>query len=544
MSNIVALTLALIKNGSISGNKKGNKKDKGAYIYFFVLALYVLVFSAPIVMVLDEILATYNFSELILSIIIPTGGITAIVFAIFSMASMFYYSEDIEKLVPFPVKSGELFMAKFLSSLTSVYLVLFMFIFPIIYGVGVGIDAGVYYYVYATIICVLMPIIPSALICVIFMILSRVVNLGKRKTLFMYITVGLVMTFSLVYGLGIGYLLDMGSVELVNLLSGPNVAIKEASQYIFPFFNSAKYALVNSEGVVGVSSIGTFIGLNIVFLLIIYFLGEKFYLKGLTKYCGSRKNKLPLEKVYKKDKGGVLRAFIRREWKIIQRTPVYMLNIVVLNLTFPIIFLITYLVAPKSEMLLEIDFNNPGVYLIVVAVIMFMSDFCGSTGSSSAISREGKSATFMKTIPVSVKTQIDSKIYLSSALNFLVAIIAEVCLMFLFKMPWIYLVLVNVPLIFLILSSNYVNVLLDLKRPKVTWSDESEAVKQNITVLIAMMLSMLFTGIIVFAGIVLINYEFSIYLVSLLFTIVALVCYILLAIYIKVKGIKLLDKVM
>ena len=136
MNNIVTLTKVLIKNNSIGGNKKGKKKDKGAYIYLFVLAIYVLLFSAPIMMVLDEILATYNFGELILSLVLPVGGIASIIFAIFSMASMFYYSNDIEQLVPYPVKSGELFIAKFLSSLTSIYLILFMFVIPIIFGVG------------------------------------------------------------------------------------------------------------------------------------------------------------------------------------------------------------------------------------------------------------------------------------------------------------------------------------------------------------------------------------------------------------------------
>ena len=544
MNNIVTLTKVLIKNNSIGGNKKGKKKDKGAYIYIFVLAIYVLLFSAPIMMVLDEILATYNFGELILSLVLPVGGIASIIFAIFSMASMFYYSNDIEQLVPYPVKSGELFIAKFLSSLTSIYLILFMFVFPIIFGVGLGVDAGITYYLYAAMICVLMPILPAAIVSIVFLLLNKVLNLGKRKTLFMYITVALVMIFSLSYGLGMGYLLEMETGDLVNLLSGQHTSIIEASNYIFPFFNSAKYALMHNAEVIGIASFMTFLGFNILAMIILYFLGEKFYLKGLTKNSGTKKEKKSLEKIYSKDSGGIMKALIKKEWKIIKRTPVYMLNIVVLNLIFPILFVITYLIAPEEEIIGNIDFENSGVYLIVVALIVFMCEFCGSTGSSSAISREGKNATFMKTIPVSLKKQIDAKVYFSFALDLIVVAITEVCAIFMFKIPYIYLLLVNLPLVFIVLVSNYINVLLDLKRPKISWNDESEAVKQNMTVLIAMMMSMLLAAILAVFGILLLNTNVNIYLTSFVFTIVAILCYILVVIYIKKKETKLFDKVM
>ena len=128
-----------------------------------------------------------------------------------------------------------------------------------------------------------------------------------------------------------GYLLEMETGDLVNLLSGQHTSIIEASNYIFPFFNSAKYALMHDTEVIGVASFMTFLGFNILAMIILYFLGEKFYLKGLTKNSGTKKEKKSLDQVYSKDSGGIMKALIKKEWKIIKRTPVYMLNIVVLN---------------------------------------------------------------------------------------------------------------------------------------------------------------------------------------------------------------------
>jgi ABC-2 type transport system permease protein len=543
MNNIVSLTKILLKNGSIGGkSKKG--KDKGALLYIIILGLYICAFSIPIIMVLKEVLATYNFSELILSFIIPAGGITSLIFAVFSMANLFYYNKEAETLLSYPVKSGELFIARFLSSLTSQYLVLFMFIFPIIFGVGIGINANPLYYVYAGSICFLMPLLPSAIVAVILMILSKVINLGKRKTLFMYITIALVMIFSLGYGIGMGYLLEMDIADLASLFSGQATSVISMTKYVFPLFNSATYSLLYCEEVIGGASFGTFIGFNILALVILYILGEVFYVKGLMKDGGSKKEKKSIEEIYKSDKGGVMLSLMKKEWKTVVRTPVFMLNIVVMNIIFPILFLVTLVISPSESNFKGIDFNNAGVYLISFAIILFMCSFCGATGGTSAISREGKAAKYMKVFPVSLKKQIDAKVMISFLIDIFVAVIAEIGVIFVFEMPLIYLLLINIPLIPFILTINYFYVLMDLKRPKINWDDESEAIKQNMTVFVGMILSMIIPVIVAIPGVLIYSMNLNVYLVFLVFAITSLLCYILMAIYIKKNENKLFDEVL
>ena len=543
MNNIVSLTKILLKNGSIGGkSKKG--KDKGSLLYIIILGLYVCAFSIPIIMVLKEVLATYNFSELILSFIIPAGGITSLIFAVFSMANLFYYNKEAETLLSYPVKSGELFIARFLSSLTSQYLVLFMFIFPIIFGVGIGINANPLYYVYAGSICFLMPLLPSSIVAVILMILSKVINLGKRKTLFMYITIALVMIFSLGYGIGMGYLLEMDIADLASLFSGQATSVISMTQYVFPLFNSATYSLLYCEEVIGGASFGTFIGFNILALVILYILGEVFYVKGLMKDGGSKKEKKSIEEIYKSDKGGVMLSLMKKEWKTVVRTPVFMLNIVVMNIIFPILFLVTLVISPSESNFKGIDFNNAGVYLISFAIILFMCSFCGATGGTSAISREGKAAKYMKVFPVSLKKQIDAKVMISFLIDIFVAVIAEIGVIFVFEMPLIYLLLINIPLIPFILTINYFYVLMDLKKPKINWDDESEAIKQNMTVFVGMILSMIIPVIVAIPGVLIYSMNLNVYLVFLVFAITSLLCYILMAIYIKKNENKLFDEVL
>jgi ABC-2 type transport system permease protein len=419
-----------------------------------------------------------------------------------------------------------------------------MFIFPIIFGVGIGINANPLYYVYAGSICFLMPLLPSAIVAVILMILSKVINLGKRKTLFMYITIALVMIFSLGYGIGMGYLLEMDIADLASLFSGQATSVISMTKYVFPLFNSATYSLLYCEEVIGGASFGTFIGFNILALVILYILGEVFYVKGLMKDGGSKKEKKSIEEIYKSDKGGVMLSLMKKEWKTVVRTPVFMLNIVVMNIIFPILFLVTLVISPSESNFKGIDFNNAGVYLISFAIILFMCSFCGATGGTSAISREGKAAKYMKVFPDSLKKQIDAKVMISFLIDIFVAVIAEIGVIFVFEMPLIYLLLINIPLIPFILTINYFYVLMDLKRPKINWDDESEAIKQNMTVFVGMILSMIIPVIVAIPGVLIYNMNLNVYLVFLVFAITSLLCYILMAIYIKKNENKLFDEVL
>ena len=85
MSNIITLTSVLLKNNLLGGasrnNSKRNKKDRSSTIYAIILIAYFLIFSLPIVFVLKELLASYDFSELLLSFIVPFGGVTSLIFA-------------------------------------------------------------------------------------------------------------------------------------------------------------------------------------------------------------------------------------------------------------------------------------------------------------------------------------------------------------------------------------------------------------------------------------------------------------------------------
>ena len=204
MTNILALTKVLIKNNvfALSGIKKKGKTTSAtsSAIWLIVLLVFCLVMiGAPVILTLNDLLKEYDFSEVIISFIVPIGGFTSIIFGVFSIISVFYFSKDSEQLLPLPIKSSELLISKFLASLVSEYLIIFMFILPILVGVGVGASMGPVYYLYMLAIIILMPIIPSVIMSIILMLANKIFHFNKRKDLFMYIMFGLIIAFSFAY---------------------------------------------------------------------------------------------------------------------------------------------------------------------------------------------------------------------------------------------------------------------------------------------------------------------------------------------------------
>ena len=552
MSNVLALTKVLIKNNvfAFSGKKKKGKQvsTKGSIIGFTLALIFcVCCLALPMIYVLIETLSVYNISELIISYALPIGGITCMIFGVLSIINIFYFNKDSEQLLHLPIKSSELLMAKFFASIISEYLILSMFVFPIFIGVGIGSDAGVLYYIYTLLICLLMPIIPSVIISIILMLSNKFFDFSRRKDLFMYITTGFIFVFSFAYSFGLQFLLE-GDVEFLTLINGDNSSYINLSKWLFPFFNSAAYSLNNYQNFIGVSSIITFIGFNVLALVIMYYLGEKLYIKALTTTRGNPTRRYNEISDYKCSKKGIIGELMQKEWITIKRTPIFMLNIVISNLILPI-FLGIALIATViqqgmdvfHEALAMIDFSNGSILLVAAGIIMFFA--CMNGASSSAISREGSNARFMKQIPISLKKQLDAKVYFSSLIDLSAVILMEIILMLVIKAPWYFWAMLTMINILVSLINNYICLMLDLRKPRLDWSEESEAVNQNLNVFWGMIISIAFSGVMICLGLVLLESKINILLIFGLTSVILLSIYILINIIVKKYQLKLFDKV-
>lgn len=529
MSNLLALTKVLLKTNFLSGfkndkNSSGKKKSLG---FVGILILLLVVFCSlgiPIIFAIDSVLEMLPIEKILIAFILPMAGITTIIFGVFSVVSVFYLSKDSDYLLPLPIKGRDIMLSKFIVSLITQYYILFMFILPCLIGVGIGIDAGVMYYIYTILTFLLLPVIPSVIVTFIILLITKFTRVMKNKDLFMYISMAFIVVFSFGYNYIIQNFIGVDVDNIGSTIGSLEESVLPYFEMIFPFYNSGVSALINYNNLNGLFSLVSFLAFNFVAVLIVYYLGDKLYLKTLISDRGKSKKKESVENVLanKKNNSNTFMWLVKKEWLIIKRTPIFMLNIVVVIFLVPVIFIVSFLlsfaqtgVSVNAASLANIDgyLKNPFIFLIVMVVMIFFTS--SSFAAATSISREGRSAWFMKVIPVSYIKQINAKVFFAVILDmfgvFTIALIPIV----LYRIPLYYVLCVFVPLLIIVIILNYLNIYLDLRKPKINWSEESVAVKQNMNGLVSMLITMVASAAFGIGAFIIYKYDIDINVILL-----------------------------
>lgn len=559
MTKLFLITKTLMKTSLFSQfsaqskKKKKRSKSKNA-IFISILAILIIAsVSLPLTYSIATMVKQINgIDDLLVSLMLPIAGLSTILFSIFGMVSVFYLNSDSEHLLPLPIKSKDLLMAKFLIAIINNYFLLLIFIFPILLGIGIGSGAGVLFYGYSLLIFILLPIIPSVLMCFIIMFLMSFFSIAKYKDKFVYFA----SIFAIALSLGYSFLSQMifnlstNGSDSIPSMEGINQMLAPYLKGVFPFFNSAVMAINNYGKEIGLFSLITFIGLNLIFLVVLYLAGDKLYIKGITRSLGNSNNKKGnVQLKFYKNENKLGSCLIKKDWLIIKRTPIFMLNLVVVTFLTPIIIFMSTVMGINGsgeELTSFINANlfaNTSVYIIIMMIFVFFASV--SAISASAISREGKNAWFMKSIPVSFVKQINSKVFLGIIIDFIGLILFSIVPVILFKPPFVYIISLLFPLMIIIAVQNYLSIIIDLKRPFLTWQNDNEAVKQNINVLFSILISLLIClilGLVLLLTIIL-NLTNNIYILSLIISFISLGILLLLLSYIRKNNRRLFEKI-
>jgi ABC-2 type transport system permease protein len=135
---------------------------------------------------------------------------------------------------------------------------------------------------------------------------------------------------------------------------------------------------------------------------------------------------------------------------------------------------------------------------LLIAILVGMGAFVSSANAitSTAISREGKTLYFAKFIPVSMKKQLSAKamsgillsgigiLLMSGVAVFLGAGILTAVIAFVLSMV-------------MTVASSYAGLLIDVSRPKLSWMNEQQAIKQNMNVMLHMLLGVVLAAVII-----------------------------------------------
>ncbi|HPT78012.1 MAG TPA: ABC transporter permease [Candidatus Atribacteria bacterium] len=494
------LAMILLKNGSGLGFKGSSTATKVMMIVLFAIAIPSMMGGVgAFTMFLMEPLMVIGQQGLVLTWGIGITSAAIFVFGIFYIISTFYFSSDVEYLLPLPLKPRQIVGAKFLVVTVFEYIFAAMIFIPIWITYGIRISMGPLYYLYGLVLLILMPIVPLALASLLSMIIMRFTNLNRYKDAFKIIG-GL---FAMFLGLGINMMMQSMSMnlspeKLSELLQQGQNSLIGALPSIFPTAGWAGQALVHSGSLKGLMYFAVCIGFSAAVFAGLLALGQLIYLKGVVglSETGSRRRGHGLEEIDKGvEKGSVITTYTLVELKLLFRTPIYFLNCVIINFLWPVFLLFPFLVRNEEvDMLAEISkaINQSDAGGIILAVFFALALFVsGSNGiAASAISREGQELYVKKYLPVSYKDQLIAKLLSALTLSYVAIVTMVIVGIVLFKIPVTTGVLVLLtgwlPVLFMCLSG----LLIDLYNPKLDWDNEQKAVKQNINVLYSIIIGM------------------------------------------------------
>lgn len=503
--------LALIKvnlntNFGISALKYRYTKEKKKRWEPILIALSIIFGFGPlIVMYTFLVRGLFNAGlsmgqpEIVLTLALVFAQFIVLIFGIFYIMSTFYFSKDLTILIPMPIGPYQVLGSKFVIITINEYLTVMPILIPPVIIYGAGMKMGILYWIKALFVILAVPVIPLVMSSIVIVILMRFINIRKSKDLLAILGGLLMFILVMVFNVFMQRLpqnIEGNEIEFFNnLMTSQYGMIKEIGRKFPP---SVWATLGLSEpGVTGWGYLLLFLSISVLMFIILLWIGNKvFYMGVISGQEVTRKRKTmsqnEVDSRYKKTFSPVT-AIFWREWKILLRTPVYVLNGLIGTLIGPIMLLIMLASAsqgPASEMgdMLSILRNPELSTYVSLGVLALMLLTAGMNAvPSTSLSREGSTFWISKLMPVSPTHQVLGKFLHGLALAFLGILTTGIMMAILLKYPTIIIAILIVLGILGAIPLVAINLMVDVIRPKLVWNSPQEAMKQNFNSAIGML---------------------------------------------------------
>lgn len=504
--------------GSFGGQNtrgKGALSGAGPKILYVLLIAYIWYAASFMAKEVSQLLLAQNQTDLMYTMVLGTITLLILVSGLMSVISVFFLSNDRERILAMPFRMGEIVGARYLLMVLSMMLVPLIFIPPFWGTFGWLSGAGVLQYVKMLVTLILMPLAPVAVLTVAGLILGRFTPIAKNKDRFMMVTNFVMLAVVLVYvfsGMKTSGTpgQEVNAAQAYALYTG----IFDSLIYIVPsliFLN--KFLIL--KGGAALLNLGIAILISAAFTVIAVLLADRLYGQAVRSIgqSGASKRRLSAKEM---DKGirrsSKTRALIAKEFKLVTRSPIILMNNVIGGLIpvfmVVIVSVMSLLNNPKQLDLGQIRqiigafLNSPetprGLVLagVGLGVSILAHTMLGISGlGTSTFSREGKSIVYMRLLPVSLRRQLFAKMVLTLAFSLLPLLVILLAGGLVLGLPWWF--MLSMLGVYLIsgVNANLVTVLFDVSMPKLLWDNEVYAVKQNPVCFLSMLCSWALAGL-------------------------------------------------
>lgn len=484
MNKLWALTKIQLKDFTSRYTQQLNIKSKLLNRLMIVLPLFILFPAIEIVRQMYLSFAMIGFPELTMTYMYVATTMILFFMAIPLVVSVFFYSKDLTFIATLPVKEDTVVFSK----LASVYVYL-VALAAALFGASVGFYAladglklaPLLLGLLATLFTPLMPLIFATLVIVPFMTF-----IGGRKNRNLMVIVGNIVLLAVIIVMQLLFTrISMDPASLQKYLSSSDGLMALIGHRFPPSVWLTKMVLGSVMETV------YYILLNLAFVVVLKFTAGHLYKGAMTKYnqqsSSGKKGKI----AYKTRSKRLL--LIQRHIGIIVHNPTFLLN-TVMTIFIPILLFGIY--AAMGLMSLE-TFKDPmfkpfGIYIF--AGIISAPSLMGSL-SATVITREGKTFWETRVLPVSIKENILTRILSSVIINTFATVILAAASFWILPLTPLEIVLALAFSMAANLAFSTLDIIVNILRPFINWSNPTAAIKNNMNIMIALLFRVVLGGL-------------------------------------------------
>ena len=544
MKETILLSKTLIKNGF----RKGYNEKSKAGIYVFIL-VYFAIFTIYVSTTALELLRDILLEELFLQIVLLINTVIVFMQCIISSLNMFFFSNDLEYILPLPVKAKSIYGAKLNLLITTEYIFeVLIFLAPLMYF-GVFMDLGILYFIKAAIVMITLPIICSSIMAFIMVRIASCLKFLKNKDRVQYMSIVMlviILLFVSVISSGENTNAGISDAQVLDFVFSMQESI-EGNKILGSFINVFTKFLVSNDNVVVFKNFGLILLMVWITYIGLTKLNHKAYMKNISiNFNDGKKVNTKINKVKDIKANSLNKSYVKKEMLTMVRTPVFFMQCIMPVFIVPIIMFMPFILninnlealdMPSLEVLKDSVISVEGVSIILTIMqILYIMNIIPVT----AVSRDNLNATFMKTIPVSYYKQCKYKVKPGIIFNMIPIIYLFIVSIFVFEVQVQFFIAIAITLILMNIVESYIGILIDLKSPKIGWDSETTAVKQNFNIVINYFAAIALCFMLV---VIVIVSKLNLMMTLLLLDVILLVIYFALMIYIKKKDGKLFTKI-
>lgn len=508
MNSYITLTKTFIASISMS-----EPQDKRRKIMILILSLFavfgvllpVAIAVGVLVKLMTETLLPIGCQALGIQLMFHIICLFTVIFGINVIFNEFYFSNDIEYLLPWPLRAYQIVASKFTAAFYSENIMQAILVLSCIIGYGIGSKMGILNWILSILGIITLPILPLTYCAILSMLLMAFTRVIRNKDRIQKISVALIFLMVIALVASIGFLQNMDIDTYIETLASGDQTFFKVMNIIFP--NVPLFVKTFSEG--NIVALLAYIVIHVVAVGIMLLLSEVLYFRGVIGLtsAGNKSHKKSLDKLLSqcKQKSPAYSYFLK-EVRILVRTPVFFTNCIAINFLWPI-FVYAMIKIMHYNITLEFLRNqyaerNLRIQLFFLLGIVGISVLVAALNSlsSNAISREGKHFSFMKYIPVSYETQWNVKAFVGILFPAVGVLIFFLPACIIIQVPVVHIILFTLLSLMSITFVSDMGIYIDSIQPKLIWDDEMSALRENYNTFFAMAIAIAFTAIVCVGG--------------------------------------------